>query len=181
MNIGRFGLAFILLTLSTSSLGSDRLPSAGDVLAEAQTQATKEHKNILLIFSASWCGPCHELEEFLENSQISPIINKHFVVARLAAAEEFGPKHEPNSPGAESLLRKYGGAGGSVPFFVFLDSSGQLIINSNRPASNKPEGENIGYPAEPGEIDWFLNMLRKGAPSLTRDDLLTIEKVLRNA
>ena len=181
MNIGRFGFAFILLTFSVSSLGSDRLPRAEDVLTQAQTEATKEHKNIFLIFSSRYCGPCRELEEFLGNPKINSIITKHFVVARLPVAEESGTDHKPTSPGADELAHRYGGVWGSIPFFVFLDSSGQLIINSNRPAKNKPEGENIGYPATAEEIEWFLNMLRKGAPSITGDDLLIIETVLRSA
>ena len=50
---------------------------------------------------------------------------------------------------------------------------GSLIVNS------KHEGENIGYPAQPAEIDWFVQMMRKAAPGIPVDDLKKIETALR--
>ncbi len=37
-----------------------------------------------------------------------------------------------------------------------------------------PAGNNIGYPAVPAEIDWFLHMLQQSAPTLTPQDTATI-------
>jgi len=104
----------------------------------------------------------------------------YFVIARLTVAEELGGNPQLNSPGAEKLILKLGGVLGSVPFVAFLDPNGELIINSCRPVKNKADGGNIGYPDEPGEIDWFLSMLKKGAPALTLEDARVIEKLLRN-
>jgi len=90
------------------------------------------------------------------------------------------------SPGGEELDVKFGGAdekGGvtGVPFLVFLDAKGELIVNSNRPVQGHPEGDNIGYPAEPYEIDWFTAMLKKAVPEMTPDESRTIESWLRRA
>ncbi len=78
-------------------------------------------------------------------------------------------------------MANFGGASGAVPFLVFLDAQGQLLINSNRPVKRKPNGENIGYPALPVEIDWFLTMLQKTLPSMAKADTRTIETWLRRA
>jgi hypothetical protein len=57
----------------------------------------------------------------------------------------------------------------------------QLLVNSNRPAKGKDKGGNVGYPAAPEEIDWFMQMLRKTLPTLAESDALTIETWLRKA
>jgi thiol-disulfide isomerase/thioredoxin len=161
-------------------LGAGKPPRAEEVLAAARERATEQHKNILVIFSASWCEPCRELEAFLDSSQINPIIAKHFVIARLTTAEEFGGNPKLNTPGAERLILKLGGVLGSLPFFAFLKPNGELIINSRRPVKNKADSGNIGFPTEPDEIDWFMIMLKKGAPTLTVDDEHVIGTSLRN-
>jgi hypothetical protein len=51
---------------------------------------------------------------------------------------------------------------------------GSLIVNSKR------DGQNIGYPAEPQEIDWFVQMMKKAAPKISEGDLKTIEAALRS-
>jgi len=49
-----------------------------------------------------------------------------------------------------------------------------LIVNSRR------NGENIGYPAQPEEIDWFIQMMKKAAPKMSEGDVKTIETALRS-
>ena len=71
------------------------------------------------------------------------------------------------------MLQKLGGPGG-LPYSAFLDAQGALIVNSKR------EGQNIGYPAAPQEIDWFVQMMKKAAPRMSEDDLKTIETALRS-
>ena len=92
--------------------------------------------------------------------------------------EQAGSK-ERNTPGAEEVLARVGGPSG-LPFIAFLDGQGKLIVNSMQPsgADGKPGG-NIGHPFQPSEIDWFLIMLRKGAPRMTPQESSAIEKWLR--
>ncbi|MGA7791436.1 MAG: hypothetical protein WCA19_00265 [Candidatus Acidiferrales bacterium] len=61
-------------------------------------------------------------------------------------------------------MADFGGASGGVPFLVFLDAQGRLLINSNRPVKRKSNGENIGYPALPVEIDWFFDDAPENPP-----------------
>jgi len=74
-------------------------------------------------------------------------------------------------------MKRWNGSG--LPFFVFLDSSGTVLVSSNEPAADGRKGGNIGYPSEPHEVDWFLAMLRKAIPQMSTDELSTIEKYLR--
>jgi len=121
------------------------------------------------------------METFLDDREIRQILEKYFVLVSLHVFEERGKHPELNNPGAAKLVADFGGESGGVPFLVFLDAQGRLLINSNRPVKRKPNGENIGYPALPVEIDWFMAMLQKTLPSLTKADTQTVETWLRRA
>ena len=171
----------LLILMPVRAFADQQRPSAEQVLAAAKSAAVQQHKNIFLIFGASWCKPCHEMEAFMEDAKIRPILAKYFVIADLNVEEEQGKHPELNSPGGEKLVEDFGGKERGVPFIVFLDEQGQQLINSNRPPQGKDKGGNVGYPAAPEEIDWFMQMLRKTLPSLTESDAHTIETWLRKA
>jgi len=164
-------IALALLLISASCLLAESRPSADKVMKDAEARATTEHKNIFLIFHASWCGPCKELDRFLESPEIKPVIDKSFVVVHLSVEETKHPKW--NNPGGEALMKKLGTKGG-VPYLVFLDAHGKPIADSNRPG-----GDNIGYPVAPDEIAWFMQMLQKGAPNMTTPERKLIDDSLQ--
>jgi hypothetical protein len=92
--------------------------------------------------------------------------------------QEHGDKASLNNPGGEDLLARVGGKNSGLPFFAFLDGAGATIVNSMRPETGK-SGSNIGYPGEPGEIDWFLVMLAKAVPQMRPEETAAIEQWLR--
>jgi len=150
-------------------------PTANDILAQARATAAAQHKNILLVFSASWCGPCHMFKHFLDDPAIAPIMNKAFVITTLDADEHPTDTKHHDTPGAVDLRASLGGSAGvGIPYIVILNPAGHPIINSLRPDPKAPAGGNIGYPALPAEIDWFMQMLQKSAPTLTPQDTATI-------
>lgn len=163
--------AVFALLLSAAAASAQ---TAQQTLSQAESQAVNEHKNILLVFSASWCVPCHMFEAFLTDRKTGPIMAANFVVVRFDVGErKDDPKHA-NTPGAEELRASVGGAEAGYPFLVVTDATGKPMVNSFCPSGCKPPGENIGYPATSGEIDWFMQMLRQSAPSMSAKDTKTI-------
>jgi len=145
-------------------------PTADQVLADAKAKASAENKAIFVHFGASWCGWCKRLDAFLDRPDIKPVFEKYFVPMKLVVQENANKALE--NPGAEALLKQFGGPAG-LPYSAFLDARGSLIVNS------KHEGENIGFPAQAGEIAWFVQMMRKAAPKMSDGYLKTIETALR--
>jgi hypothetical protein len=101
------------------------------------------------------------------------------VIARIDVQER-GDKANLNTPGGEALEAQFGSTGAGLPFFAFLDERGGLIANSNRPVPGKSDGENIGHPMAPEEVDHFMRMLRKALPAISPADAQVIETYLRN-
>jgi hypothetical protein len=66
-----------------------------------------------------------------------------------------------------------GGEEGGIPWMVVLDGGGKRVVTSDGPKGN------IGYPGEPGEIAWFLEMLGKAAKRLTPAEIKSIEQELK--
>src|SRR4030095_7026780 len=148
-------LTVLLWSTWAASANAEAL-SADKILSEAKAKATAEKKAIFVHFGASWCGWCKRLDAFLERPEIKPAFEKYFVPVKLVVQEN--PKNKAlENPGAEGLLKRVGGPGG-LPYSAFLDARGELIVNSNQDGQ---EGQNIGYPAAPAEIDWFVKMMKK--------------------
>ncbi len=94
--------------------------------------------------------------------------------------QETGEKTSLNTPGGEEVMAKAGGKGAGLPFFAFLDANGEAIVNSMRPVPGKPKPDNIGHPAQPEEVDWFLVMVKKAAPTMPPEEAKILEDWLRN-
>jgi thiol-disulfide isomerase/thioredoxin len=176
MKLKRPGL-WLALFCFASTVAWAETPSADQVMAKAEAQAQAEHKTIFVHFGASWCGWCGRLEGFLERPEIKPVFDKYFVQVSLVTQEE-DKKAALNNPGADKLMEKLGGAK-EIPYYAFLDAQGALIVNSKRPSA-EPGGENIGFPVEPKELEWFRSMLQKAAPNISKAELDTIEATLKS-
>jgi thioredoxin-related protein len=146
-------------------------PSSDQVIADAKTKASAEQKAIFVHFGASWCGWCKRLDAFLDRKDVKPVFEKYFVPVKLVVQEKEKGKALEN-PGADAFLAKLGGPSG-LPYSAFLDSKGTLIVNSK-----DSSGNNIGFPAQPDEIDCFVKMMKKAAPKMSEQDLKVIETAL---
>lgn len=139
------------------------------VLSDAYAQAAKENKNVLIIFTASWCGWCKKMIKKIESESLAPLINRNYVVRTLTVKESSKNKHLEN-PGAEELLKKYKGDRSGIPFFLIFDAKGNFLDDS----FNEKE-QNLGCPATKEEIAVFKKKL-KATSSLTDNEITIIAK-----
>jgi thiol-disulfide isomerase/thioredoxin len=153
-------------------LAEHKLPTrdAQKMLADGLKQAKAEDKRLFFIFSASWCGPCRMLAEFLSQHQAE--LHSHYEFIKLDVSRD---EH------AEELRAKYKESkSGGVPWFTILDADGKMLATSNAPAdADEPAGNtNIGFPSEKTGIDHFVKMLQQTAPRLAPAKLAEIRAAL---
>jgi hypothetical protein len=171
-------LGFCLLTSAWGSKPAAPPPPAADqVLGQAEATAKAGHKKILLVFSASWCGPCHMLEKFFDDPEVRPVLEKSFVVVHLDVMENPKDQLHASNPGGELEMEKLGGGGTGVPYYAMLDAEGNWITDSKMPAGDEPP-ENLGYPSGSAEIGWFMHMVKKAAPEMAAEDVKTLRDFL---
>jgi hypothetical protein len=170
-------LIWFALLFSTASFAA-KLPNADKILADARAKAGAQKKNVMLVFESSWCPPCQQFDKFIADQRIHNIFDQHFVLTTVAVGEEVGGNANKNNPGSAELLFTLGGVhfgSTGVPFIFLIDPQGTIIVTSERPVAGQRIGDNIGYPTEPEEIEWFMKMIKKGAPSLSEADARAVE------
>jgi len=81
--------------------------------------------------------------------------------------------------GAEAVVAKIRkpGEGGGIPWFAFVDESGEILITST-----KPGGGNIGFPVDPEkEIPHFVAMLKQTRAKISDADIEYLRAALIKA
>lgn len=176
-------LLTLLFGVAATTTVAQKIPKAGEIVKEAEAKAVDQNKAIFLVFGASWCDPCHQMDLFLATPEVAAIFSKYFVTEEVSVGEAAAGHPEWDNPGADTLMMKYGGIGSngsaSLPFIAILDQKAKLIANSNRPGKAGAADTGTGFPTEPQEIKWFLDMLEKAAPSMTAEETRTIQDALQ--
>ncbi|HEY6248825.1 MAG TPA: thioredoxin family protein [Candidatus Angelobacter sp.] len=57
--------------------------NAQQEITETLGEAAKEHKRVLLVFGANWCGDCYALDYGFHQPRIEPLLNANFKVVHV--------------------------------------------------------------------------------------------------
>ncbi|TSJ37211.1 thioredoxin family protein [Mucilaginibacter corticis] len=169
--------ATIFLSAATLSFAQDAPAPSDAVLKQAYVQAKKEHKNVLLMFHASWCGWCKKMDASLNDPSCKKFIDDNYVVTQLDVLEQ-PAKANLENPGSLDQLKAFKGEKSGLPFWVILDAKGKLLADSQiRPkgASLDTPGESMGCPAQESEVAYFAQIL-KSTSKLNDEQLAVISK-----
>ena len=105
---------FLFLLISTTCISNTYTIDFLDIsIEEALKKANQENKNVLLYFTADWCGPCKYMEKFtFKNDTVRTYLNDNFIALKI---------NESTSKG-EKLVRKF--KIHLFPTFIVLNKEG---------------------------------------------------------
>lgn len=175
-------MKYILATLLTSFtlILNAQPPAATVVINKSKEEAAKENKKVFVIFHASWCGWCHKMDAAMNEPGLKSFFKNNYVVTHLTVLESKDKKHLEN-PGGEKLLAEYHGDQGGIPFWYIIDKNGKLLADSRLDNTDGTKGDNVGCPARPEEVSYFIKVL-KNTSSLNDKQLAAIKaRFLKNA
>ena len=166
-------LLFVLIGYGAFAQQTTPPPAADVVMKEAYAKAKAEHKNVILMFHASWCGWCKKMTACIEDPTCSKFFDDNYVVTYLDILER-GDKKSLENPGAMDVLKNFNGdPEGGIPYWVLITPKGKVIGTSYMPHADGTPGtakDNVGCPAEDNEVAYFTDLLKKSS-KLTDDDL----------
>lgn len=152
-------LTVVCSVLSFTAVRAQTPPAADDVVKEACAQAEKAHKKVFIIFHASWCGWCHKMDTAMNDAACKKAFTDNYEIRHITVLEN-GPNKAQENPGGADLLAKYHGDQEGIPFWLILNANGELLGDSRM---KSPTGKlsNVGCPAQPEEVDYFVGLLEK--------------------
>ena len=151
------------MILSSAAYSQATPEPASKILANAYMQATKEKKNVMVIFHASWCGWCKKFDASLNDPACKAYFDKSFVFVHLTVLEN-GEKKKLENPGATELFTETSGGKEGIPFFLIYDKKGTLLGDSkfkDPKATPDKAPANMGCPAADEEVAAFIELLKK--------------------
>ena len=83
------------------------------------------------------------------------MFTENYVIRHLTVDESKG-KEQLENPGADAFRAKYDGDKQGIPFWLIFDAKGNLLEDSKG-----ADGNNVGCPAKPEEVDYFVNVLKR--------------------
>ena len=140
-------LIIVILILNFYGFSQNGQP-ANELFQAALTKAKKEHKNIFLIFTATWCGPCKYLIRGLHDEYNVQYFESNYVILELYNKEK-GSKRSLENKGGDSILTLYKGDTTAIPYWLILNADGKKLY-----------GE-LGFSNYPEDLTRFIKTLKK--------------------
>ena len=166
--------SFLILAISINA--QETAKPAKEILDSAYKQASEQHKNVLVIFHASWCGWCKKMDASLNNSACKKFFDDNYIIIHLTVFET-GAKKKLENKGADEILKKYEAFDTGIPFWLLYDKDGNLLGDSFIKSADEKKS-NIGCPASEKEVEAFVKIL-KATSSLNDKELAVITTVFR--
>ncbi len=142
-------------------------PSAAALLSAAEAQAGREHKNVFLIFHASWCPWCHRLDALLSAPTLKPFFDKNYVIIRIDGLEAPAQLGLENA-GWKDMMATYGATGQGIPYWLFLGPKGNILASCRSPFDLDSKGVPgcMGFPdkGQPKDLAFFVEDIQESAP-----------------
>ena len=179
MKIIRSFSAALIFSILCLTAQAQAPPSADKVLQEALQIAAAENKNVMIMFTASWCIWCKKMDASMTDSTTREYFNSSFVTRHLVVDESAPYKHLEN-PGATAFRTKYFGEGHGIPFWLIFDKEGKLLADSKMREKGEgiEKGVNAGCPATEKEVDYFISVLEKTS-SISKEQTENVRKRFR--
>lgn len=118
-------MLLLFLFLTASGFSQNWRPN----FDEAKAEATKEDKNIVLVFSGSdWCAPCMKLDNVVWKSEtFKQEAEKKWVIYKADFPKKKANQLGPDLTAANQKLAEKYNRGGSFPLVVLLDKTGKVL------------------------------------------------------
>lgn len=170
-----------LLVLAFGYTNAQSQASAETILKKACQTAARENKNVFIIFHASWCGWCHQMDSIMQSKDCKSLFTDNYVIRHIDV-KELPEKKALENPGGEEMMKKYHGDQQGIPYWFIADKNGKILADSRiKPENAAPAGTypNAGCPAEPQEVAYFVRVL-KATSSLNDGQLAVIQQNFQN-
>ncbi|GAB2813366.1 thioredoxin family protein [Ferruginibacter profundus] len=139
-------LIVVVLLFYTNGFSQNGQP-ASELFQAALTKATKEHKNVFILFTATWCGPCNYLKRGLYDVYNVQFFEKNYVLLELYD-HELGAKKVLENHGSDSILAQYKGDTTAVPYWLILNATGKKLYGES------------GFSNYPKDLTRFIKALK---------------------
>ena len=96
----------------------------------------------------------------MNRPEFKKMFDKNYITVTLDVQESKEKKALLENPGGVEYMKELGGEQSGLPFYAFVDEKSKKLADANA----MPGDKNIGYPAEPGEIVAFMDLIKKTAP-----------------
>ncbi len=174
MKLKHFLLFALAISCATATRAQQSPETTDHILKEAYKKAGAENKKVFIIFHASWCVWCHKMDSSMNDIACKNMFVSNYVVCHLTV-DESPEKKKLETPGADAFRKIYHGEQAGLPFWLILDKNGKFLGDSKMlpaGAAAGTEPQNIGCPATPEEVAYFIRLLK--ATSAIKDPQLKI-------